>query len=475
MPKILEIKSLFEDLTGNKLDEDKIINNLRDQHVDIQQLDIELFKDGNGLGFSQFNEILSLFGLKRVHCSFFQFLVNQKIEYKFDSRIKDLEHLKTSIEVFLKFAILMFGNVKFAFKVLTNNQRVLLEYIIKASVKNKEAYTLRDFPIKSISRTRIPKDKTYLLGYISSGEIVTDYENNPEDKETQKKYEELMKYRGWGIANQATYLTYDHMDVYVATSMRMRHEFIDIDENVSQIFNNENVKDLKLRYFNPTQAYCHGRIDKGLSEALMLKRASCTIYFVQETDTLGKDSELASTLAQGKPVIAFVPEGNRKMVDGLLKKLSEIEKEKPKTEIILDQLNTFSPNMAWRTEDKMIRKWIDNPKLRDEEKMLERLYNIVETHYDKRANMLKSVHPLGIQVNLKLGVANGVLVVRNVKDCAKLLRRIVLNEMKFDLVRKNEDKLEYLYLKEQISECVFRVQTGDTLLTNSFWNFYNTK
>ena len=46
---------------------------------------------------------------------------------------------------------------------------------------------------------------------------------------------------------------------------------------------------------------------EGLAEALMLRRAACTIYFAQENDTLGKDSELASTLAQGKPVIAFVP------------------------------------------------------------------------------------------------------------------------------------------------------------------------
>ena len=39
----------------------------------------------------------------------------------------------------------------------------------------------------------------------------------------------------------------------------------------------------------------------------MLKRAKCTVYSVQDTDTLGKDSELAATLAQGKPVIAYVP------------------------------------------------------------------------------------------------------------------------------------------------------------------------
>src|SRR6202035_3394250 len=67
------------------------------------------------------------------------------------------------------------------------------------------------------------------------------------------------------------------------------------------------VRKLKLRYFDPTQSQCSYRIDKGLVEALMLKRARCTVYMVQESDTMGKDSELASTLAQGKPVIAYVP------------------------------------------------------------------------------------------------------------------------------------------------------------------------
>ena len=64
---------------------------------------------------------------------------------------------------------------------------------------------------------------------------------------------------------------------------------------------------LNLRHFDPTQAFTKDRVDKGLVESLMLKRAKCTVYSVQDTDTLGKDSELAATLAQGKPVIAYVP------------------------------------------------------------------------------------------------------------------------------------------------------------------------
>src|SRR5262249_24060143 len=62
-----------------------------------------------------------------------------------------------------------------------------------------------------------------------------------------------------------------------------------------------------VTFFDLTDSFASDRIDKGLLEALMLRRAGCTVYMVQETDTLGKDSELAATLALGKPVIAYVP------------------------------------------------------------------------------------------------------------------------------------------------------------------------
>ena len=97
------------------------------------------------------------------------------------------------------------------------------------------------------------------------------------------------------------------MDVYVATSMRKPIDFWNVHHFASKLFTSPLLKDLKLRWFDPTQAYCPNRLDKGLVEALMLKRARCTIYLAQESETLGKDSELATTLVQGKPVIAYVP------------------------------------------------------------------------------------------------------------------------------------------------------------------------
>ena len=77
-----------------------------------------------------------------------------------------------------------------------------------------------------------------------------------------------------GIRNQRAYLTADHLDVYVATSMRQRHEYLEVAEFAKQVSANDQIRSLKLRWFDPTQAYCSDRIDKGVAEALMLNERS---------------------------------------------------------------------------------------------------------------------------------------------------------------------------------------------------------
>jgi hypothetical protein len=88
--------------------------------------------------------------------------------------------------------------------------------------------------------------------------------------------------------------------------------------------------------------------------------------------------------------------------------------------------------------------------------------------YDKRAKTLKESHPLALQVNLDTGVANGVLVVRTIPECASFLRAMLLSSMDFSI----EESDGMWYLKEQISGCIYRVVTNDRKLNNSFWNFY---
>jgi hypothetical protein len=77
-----------------------------------------------------------------------------------------------------------------------------------------------------------------------------------------------------------------------------------------------------------------------------------------------------------------------------------------------------------------------------------------------------------VESRLTESVANGVLVVRSVPDCAELIFRIVTGRLEFRIEKKLLSGVEYHFLRETISDSVFRVMTGDAVLTNSFWNFY---
>jgi hypothetical protein len=301
---------------------------------------------------------------------------------------------------------------------------------------------------------------------------------------------EVQRVRARAAKNQDVYLTWDHMDVYFATSMRKAWEFTDLYDFIEQVMASEEFRDIGVRYFDPTQAYTDNRINKGLVEALMLKRARCTVYSVQDTDTLGKDSELASTLAQGKPVIAYVPDLN---VD---RRASQLFAEDPVTVLermrfvlyaddqLAERLTDEEYGLVSRVQDDLAeycskRIWLSIPddsaatRLRDNlgDGLLDFCRIVARSEkavYDKRAGTLKDSHPLALQVNLATGVANGVLVVRTIPDCAALLRRILLSEMEFAL----EEKDGMWSLREKISGCIHRVVTNDRKLNNCFWNFY---
>jgi hypothetical protein len=259
--------------------------------------------------------------------------------------------------------------------------------------------------------------------------------------------------------------------------MRERHEYQVVNKVVADVFADGRLKKLKLRWFDPTQACCEERIDKGLAEGLMLKRATCTLYLAQETDTLGKDSELASTLAQGKPVIAYIPKlenGHEDLyVDELIRLAKQGRTSALDSEIIMDQLRIFAPEAAWR--DGEVMKWVAIPASIDVAAAKAKLGNAIREHYDKRAAILKDTHPLGIQVHLETGVANGVLVARSIEQCSDLIWRVMMNRLEFDLVTNNVAGNEYLLLTERTTGSVFRVVTGDAFLTNAFWNFYLRK
>lgn len=290
--------------------------------------------------------------------------------------------------------------------------------------------------------------------------------------------------------NQQIYLTWDHMDVYFATSMRKAWEYGDLYDFIVKLTESPDLQELDVRYFDPTQSLADNRVDKGLVEALMLKRARCTVYSVQDTDTLGKDSELASTLAQGKPVIAYVPNLD---VETRTKQLAQ---EDPGTVLerlrfvlyaddeIAQRLTQPEYALIDEMQNKMKafadrRVWLSIPdaeaaaefRSKEGQDLVTFCHLIAQSEklvYDKRAKTLRETHPLAIQVHLDTGVANGVLVVRSISDCAALLRRILL----YDMVLIVEEKEDMWYLREQISGCIYRVVTKDRKLNNCFWNFY---
>jgi hypothetical protein len=302
--------------------------------------------------------------------------------------------------------------------------------------------------------------------------------------------------------------------------MRDRWEFSETYETIKKIFADEKLGDLKLRWFDPTQSYEPYVLDKGLLEGLMLKRVRCTVYMAQEGETLGKDSELAATLAQGKPVIAYVQgvknkdreafavklrgwdlryfvkrlltlkaEGFFNTYDSLApagKYFSALTKSPAASEQegtqrlaleagrVLDTLSSFETGRTFRLisreEDDFRR---DRADLMD---TASKLLAACETvSWDKRAEIIAKDHPLAMQLDLKTGVANGVLIVRSPGDCAKMIRGVLLNDLKFRIDKeKNEKTGEALatVLKESETESRFRVVTANPTLTNSFWNFY---
>lgn len=456
-----ELRQLLENLTGQPLplsSESSILSSVA-----------ESVTSGLSLGHSQFNELLLAVGYDRVDAKFFEFLCDPAAIRVNGESVKDIssaDDLRKGVDAFRELALLLFGNVKYGFKELSRNPDALERFVHDVtSERSDDGFRSRHNPLIEIES--IDSKNSYLLGYISGRSLDDELKDKPGDPAVQAKIDHRNSIIEVGKRNHSAYLTSDHLDVYVATSMRDRHEFVFVNEFMESITKNRHISDLKLRFFDPTNAYCENRLDKGLAEALMLRRAECTVYLAQESDTLGKDSELASTLAQGKPVIAFVPDVDDKFWGYLYKTFVEIYSGESEERILIKLLKIYKPDSAWNDSETIDH--LSGKSLIEVGALKNKVREAVKGHYDKRAKVLKDDHPLGLQTNLRSGVANGVLVARSVDACAELIKRIVLNKLEFEVV---DQPGGYVLLKERITGCTFRVMTGDKLLTNSFWNFY---
>lgn len=124
---------------------------------------------------------------------------------------------------------------------------------------------------------------------------------------------QFLSAREAAMENTRKYLSLvNDLDVYVATSMRTRAQFRRMAEDCETIFMDARLKDLHLRFFDPTMSAAEGHQDKGLIECLMVKCAKVLVYCAGEKESYGKDAEASMSLSLGKPVLFFCDSEEKK-------------------------------------------------------------------------------------------------------------------------------------------------------------------
>lgn len=118
--------------------------------------------------------------------------------------------------------------------------------------------------------------------------------------------ERFAKARKQALQNTKYYLSLvNDLDVYVATSMRNKQDFIEMANTCDNVFKDPKIKDFHLRYFDPTISAAFGHEDKGIIECLMVRCTKVLIYSAGIKESYGKDAEAAMALSTGKPVIFY--------------------------------------------------------------------------------------------------------------------------------------------------------------------------
>jgi len=169
--------------------------------------------------------------------------------------------------------------------------------------------------IKSLLTGRLQHTKQQQTMFEFSADDILETNVSSEDELNEiyaKLAEKFIAARDAALENTKLYLSLvNDLDVYVATSMRTRSDFRSMADQCFEIFGDERVKDLHLRYFDPTLSAADGHQDKGLIECLMVKCAKVLVYCAGEKESYGKDAEAAMALSLGKPVIFLCNEQTR--------------------------------------------------------------------------------------------------------------------------------------------------------------------
>lgn len=283
--------------------------------------------------------------------------------------LRSLDHLYWGLYRFYIDALLYYGNISRGFSALNRKSCDELQSYFRSKRFDTSYLSTRNIPIQP---TPIAKDNRYLISEmacksyatenIPEGELARElmdlYEKHmdidggpttPKDllagaydeghlKERQLQFdlsiddfqnviinsrEELKdrilrvsstfeQTRAIALANTGKYLSIvNDLDVYVATSMRTRDDFRKMADFCESVFGDETLKELNLRYFDPTLSAASYHEDKGLLECLMVKCAKVLILHAGDKDSFGKDAEAAMALSLGKPVIIYSSEEYR--------------------------------------------------------------------------------------------------------------------------------------------------------------------
>jgi hypothetical protein len=325
----------------------------------------------------------------------------------------------------------------------------------------------------------------------------------------------IMEARLKGLENFRAYLSAQNIDVYIATSMREPNDFLTNHAFVSFLKESEELKDLNLVFFDPTQAYIPERIHKGILECLMIDRVKVAIYNAQEMETFGKDAEAAISLAHGKPVIIYVARlfgeeipqivsNEKEETLNKIKKLysdidrfsqlerddflNEFEKsnyideaeksellspEKDKRDILAYVINKWFPQLLQNLDENYIKNeliskgYSEYPSAKDDliKYCVEKIVKL-----ETRALLFKDIHPLTFQISPIDGIPRGVFVTRTIRDTAKLLRALFEGTLEYEIkevTRRIEETgkiIKVLLLVDKITNSPIRACPMDEMI-----------
>jgi hypothetical protein len=419
-------------------------------HSQLNQLFILSHEGGPSFGFFKYYW-LSGSELLRVHPHDVTKISGYDTRYEGQENVISLAHLKWGLSRFYIDALLYFGNIRQAYRVLRNKTfDELAQYFSKSrfdtqrlhqrgpylpmgTIAKDDRYLVAELacktydpnsaePLENILRQEFRRRKAAGALRVTFRDLITPPKETPDTRQREFEFsitevldiavaneEEIaakinpianrfLLAREKALKNTNSYISMiDDLDVYVATSMRTREDFRKMADLCEAVFGHSKLKDFSLRYFDPTLSAASGHEDKGLIECLMVKCAKLLVYVAGDRESYGKDAEAAMALSQGKPAVFYCDATTR-------------------------------------------------------------------------SRFYRDVHPLSRLIDFDTGVAVGAIVTDQIDQLIEIIRRTFANEMEYEL---QQGKPGHFQLKERLTNSIVRIQTADLLLREAFWNYYS--